>query len=380
MHDLSRIVRDLQESLSLDKTPVALLVGAGCPLAVRVNGPTGENSPLIPDVAGLTMEIKSKLSKNKAFGVLVEQFTQDERSTYTIEDLLSHVRLLSRIVGKGEARGIKLNEIIEVEREMCKSIAETVNKSLPTKETPYHDLAKWIGGARRSKPITIFTTNYDLLLEEALEDESVPYFDGFVGSKQPFFDITAIEEDIIPLRWTRLWKIHGSINWHKVGLSGSAVIRTAPSPDFDGGVLIHPSEMKYDQSRKMPYLAMIDQLKKFLRQPSASLVTIGYSFSDEHLNDVLLHSAKSNPTCVVFGLLFKSLNDEPGIKKISGSMPTNFTILGNDSGYSRGICAPWSAESSGDRQATPTCDLGDFKEFGLFLKKLIREQRSAPSA
>ncbi len=35
-------------------------------------------------------------------------------------------------------------------------------------------------------PIELFTTNYDLLLEEALEDEEIPYFDGFVGSKKSF--------------------------------------------------------------------------------------------------------------------------------------------------------------------------------------------------
>ncbi|MCZ8488372.1 SIR2 family protein [Vibrio lentus] len=42
--------------------------------------------------------------------------------------------------------------------------------------TPYHDLCTWIGSIDRRMPIELFTTNYDLLLEEALEDEEIPYF------------------------------------------------------------------------------------------------------------------------------------------------------------------------------------------------------------
>jgi SIR2-like domain len=61
---------------------------------------------------------------------------------------------------------------------------------------------------------------------------------------------------------------------------------------------------------------MIDRLKQFLRQPSA-LITIGYSFSDEHLNDVLIHASKNNQTSVIFGLLYKNLDEEPGIKKLA---------------------------------------------------------------
>ena len=44
--------------------------------------------------------------------------------------------------------------------------------------------------------------------------------------------------------------------------------------------LIYPSHLKYEQSRKMPYLAMIDQLNRFIRQPNSLLIVSGYSFND----------------------------------------------------------------------------------------------------
>ena len=62
--------------------------------------------------------------------------------------------------------------------------------------------------------------------------------------------------------------------------------------------------MKYEQSRKMPYLALIDQLSRFIRQKSAFLIIAGYSFSDAHLNDTILNSLKANPTAMVLALMY----------------------------------------------------------------------------
>ena len=50
--------------------------------------------------------------------------------------------------------------------------------------------------------------------------------------------------------------------------------------------VIHPSYMKYQESRRMPYLAMVDRLRAFLKQPTSTLILCGYSFRDEHVNEV----------------------------------------------------------------------------------------------
>ena len=41
--------------------------------------------------------------------------------------------------------------------------------------------AAWIARSKYHLPIEIFTINYDLILESALETLGVPYFDGFIG-------------------------------------------------------------------------------------------------------------------------------------------------------------------------------------------------------
>lgn len=79
---------------------------------------------------------------------------------------------------------------------------------------PQHALARWVRRADRRFPVEIFTTNYDTLLERALEDERVPVFDGFTGGRMPFFlSATPTAGDEPGRGWTRLWKIHGSVTW-----------------------------------------------------------------------------------------------------------------------------------------------------------------------
>jgi len=132
--------------------------------------------------------------------------------------------------------------------------------------TPYHHVTAWIGAISRLYPIQLFTTNYDLLAEQALEENRVPYFDGFVGTRDTFFDLQAMEQDALPTRWARLWKIHGSVNWTE-DQDGKIHRRHSPGSKQ----LIYPSHLKYDQSRRMPYLAMLDRLRTFLDPDSTVL-------------------------------------------------------------------------------------------------------------
>lgn len=369
MHDLQRIRQDLQESLSLDKHPVAIFVGAGCPCSIRVPNASGSTDPLIPDIAGLTASVTGALAGDSQFKVLLKQFDDDGKTAYTIEDLLSRVRALRRIVGKGTARGLDENALAELEKSLCKHIVEAVRKELPGRDTPYHHLAEWIGGVSRRSPVNLFTTNYDLLLEQALEDCGLPFFDGFVGARRPFFDLRAIEDDAVPARWSRLWKLHGCATWSLE--SDGRVTRACRSAITGEGLLIHPSELKYDQSRRMPYLAMIDRLRAFLRQPSAFLVTLGYAFGDEHVNEILLQGLRSNPSAAGFGLLYRNLADEPGAAALSTRVPTNLSLLARDRGVVRATMGEWFAAPSAGK--TPVSnDLGDFQVFASFLRSFVR--------
>jgi len=222
-----------------------------------------------------------------------------------IEDILSFLRGMKQISkGAIDIRGFSEAELEMMEKIVCQKIAKKLNVKLPDNKTPYHSLAKWVNNIDRDTPIEIFTTNYDLLIEEAFESLKTPYFDGFVGTRFPFFDLRSVEDNLIPNHWTRLWKIHGSINWY---LKDNKDVYRSTSLEECDSYIIHPSHLKYDQSRKMPYPALIDRLNKFLRQNSAVLILSGYSFSDDHLNDTILNALRANPTAMVIALLFGDL-------------------------------------------------------------------------
>jgi hypothetical protein len=260
--------------------------------------------------------------------------------------MLNRIRSFREVAGKAGVRGISFDELDGLDREICQSIRTVVTCSLPKHRTPYHALASFIGSHRA--PFTeIFTTNYDVLIEQALEDRRVPYFDGFVGSSRPFFDQRAIEDGEIPSRWSRLWKLHGSINW-RFNKTTKAVFRSDNGEKGDE-LLIHPSHRKYDDSRRMPYFVMIDRLRGFLRHSErpVALILSGYSFGDEHINEAIVESLKANASAACFALQFGKLSDYPNAVSLARDN-SNLSVFAPDEAIIRRRKGRWVASPTID--------------------------------
>lgn len=379
----------LQQALAPDKMRIAFLLGAGCPYSIRIPDGNG-TKPLVPDIRGLTELVSSKMNESvqhKAdYAVLLNRFSGGVPNNPTIEDILSHIRALQDVVRDGSIDGLNKVTLAALDEEICTITTEVVGVALPKSNTPFHQLATWIGGIHRAHPIEVFTPNYDLLVEQALETHKIPYFDGFVGSKQAFFDLTSMESESLPPRWSRLWKVHGSVNWWRT--PDDEVVRREGHSEGDRQ-MIYPSHLKYDQSRRMPYLAMLDRLREFLARGQAVLVTCGYSFTDQHLNEVVLHGLRSNPTAICFGLLFGPRSGyADAVAK--ARMTPNLSLLAADGAVLGTAERNWRAyEPTGHAldgisvtqeevaeagDTTPNnCKflLGDFKHFGTFLAQQL---------
>lgn len=399
-HDLLTQIGYLQQCLSNDKKPLALFFGAGCPMAVK----TGDEKspPLIPDIAGITDKVRIELAKCKECGPLLTavdaHFTTDGRDGTNVEDMLSHIRALRVVAGKDKARGLSAGDLDKLDAKICQIIYEIADKILPETISPYHRVALWTDATSRTHPVEVFTTNYDILMEQAFEIYRVPYFDGFVGSRKPYFDIRAMEEDEISPRWARLWKLHGSINWYQG--SNKSVFRSG-SNEVGVRRVIHPSHLKYEESRRMPYLAMMDRLRAFLKKPSAALVIIGYSFRDEHINEVLIQGLQSAQTAIAFALLFDDLAKYPKAIKLALER-SNLSLLARDGAVISGWEASWpekdpeaiTADNSAwiEWHSVDTKDakskkraksnLGNFAVFGGFIHQLVGQgvfRQSSPA-
>jgi hypothetical protein len=380
-------IEELQLCLSSDKKPIGWFLGAGCPLAVG-------SSPLIPDIAGMTKKVREALQDDKLceplLKILEEQFEKDGKSDFNLEHMLNQIRTSASIAGNDKVRGLSAQDLDRLDETICQTIHELTDKELPDHDTPYHRLASWVESVERDMPVEIFTTNYDLLMEQALEDYRVPYFDGFAGSRTPFFDVRAMEDEAaLPARWTRFWKLHGSINWYLDDRGG--VFRH--SAKLEGKKhIIHPSHLKYQDSRRMPYLAMLDRLKTFLKQPTATLIVTGYSFRDEHLNEIIVQSLSATPTAIAFGLLFGQLGDYTDAVNLAKKR-SNLTLLANNGAVIGGREVSWAEVSkdevlstspwvewipidpdNSDSRLKATFALGNFAKLGEFLRHLVGER------
>ncbi len=385
-HDPLRQINYLRQVLSHNKKPLAFFLGAGCPTAIPHPTDTDGTKRLIPNIDGLTKHVVESFEKHEhkdIFQTLYSHFKEDGNDTPNIEQILSHIRLLQQVCGASTVRKLSLQDLGNLEKAICDEICNVMNQKLLGNHTPYHKLATWIMSRQRDYPIELFTTNYDLLIEQALEENGVPYFDGFVGGREPFFDTHAVEMDILPSRWARVWKLHGSINWYQ-SEPESPVIRGYGLADGKKRVLIHPSHLKYDESRKMPYLALLDKLKAFLKETSAGLITCGYSFGDKHINNIIIEGLKGNPTAIAFGLLHGPIEKYENVLKIKRS---NLNLLAIDEGIIGTRKGKWNKEridsehtginyvKKGDDIKEIKFTLGDYQELGKFLIEFIGEDK-----
>lgn len=394
-HNPIRHLQYLRQSLSQDSKPISCFLSAGCPLSVEMED---GKWPLIPDVKNLSLYINGELAANATYTILLDELKKAGKNHENVEDVLSFIRGLLEVAKGGTVRGLTEDDLISLDELVCQKVGEKVDVPLPESETPYHKLVKWIKSIERKTPIEIFTTNYDLLMEQSLDSLEVPYFDGFVGSRRPFFDLKAIEDNLIPPHWSRLWKVHGSINWYSEKSKSRIKVYRSSEIKNEVSKLIYPSHLKYDESRKMPYIALIDQLNRFIREKSSFLILSGYSFNDEHLNGTIVNALKSNPTAMVLALMYGEFeeNGKPRYPKaydlaerqhnlniwtfdkaIIGTNVGKWIMSDNEEAIEADIAAFVESVADGKTGVSDqekNIKLGDFSKFAEFLKRTIGAQ------
>ena len=329
VHNPDQYMAALRTIIAQGRKRIGLLIGAGAPAGMAKDD---GSYPLIPAVAGLTEQVLKVLETKfgKQIGELKAELTKQD-----IETILSRVRSLSKVIGAAEIHGLNGAGYHQLGEDICVEIGKVVDVRLPKASSAYSELVNWITGSARDYPVEIFTTNYDLLLEEAFENARAPYFDGFTGGREPFFDPVSVASNDLPPRWTRLWKIHGSLGW--CASDKDEVIRTGHRSATH---LVFPEHLKYDQTQKAPYSAFLDRLRAFLGTPDTLLISIGFSFADAHIAARIDEGLAGNPSCSVFAFQFKSLDEESAACDLASRRP-NFSIYARDKAMVNGMRGPW---------------------------------------
>lgn len=358
----------------------------------------------LPDVMTLTAEAKTRLlAPNQTLFNEIETSVKDlgGKVTVSIEDILNYVRQI-RDITQGRTdydfSGITGEQAVGLDKDICKAIFDIIKeKEAIADVSDIRRFMAWYDSANRGFIKEIYTTNYDMLLEMAMEANYTPYFDGFTGSYEPFFSPESIdsfpEENDSTSKWIRLWKIHGSLNWMKKDaspISSERIVRVGKINTPINELIIYPSKEKYNLSRKEPFIAYFDRMKQYLQRGELVFICSGYSFSDQHINDIIFNAMRQNKRLYVMVLCYSDNQVDAMSPYATAHM--NLCVMGPTKMIASGIEREWIYDDSTDadvgyklywNETTNQFTLGDFKKLIDFLiensgrKSMIEEIANA---
>jgi hypothetical protein len=173
-----------------------------------------------------------------------------------------------------------------------------------------------------NKQVNIFTTNFDMCMEDSCERLSISYNDGFAGQINPTFRVENFNKiqrykslqfdntSDIPL--FNIIKLHGSVSWKEkdekiVYSNGSHIaddLESKLGDDFEKGykkiAVINPNaEKHFETVIDTNYASMLRKFTLELEKENSVLIIIGFSLTDKHIKNLLYGVIKSNPTLIV---------------------------------------------------------------------------------
>lgn len=318
---ISQRVRELMRADNF-----SVLTGAGS--SIDLGGVIFSKSAM--EKSGWVYIAVEKVSLLVDFEILKERFEETRKTKeYGVEDFITFLFRLEYSNNAGYLIKEKVSEVKNAILKELKSLCVLPDKANKEKIIPYKTFIKRI----LSRPVNLrrtnlFTTNYDLVFETAMDDLGVIYVDGFIGGLKKYFHPESFNFDYYyPAATTEgtvsrmervlhFYKIHGSLNWiesKEESFLNIYGIEKKDSEQLDrDNVLIYPTPMKEQDTIGFPYSEMFRRLANTIQQPQSVLITYGYSFGDSHINRIILESL----TIPSFQLLIVSYSWSESIKKM----------------------------------------------------------------
>jgi hypothetical protein len=211
-----------------------------------------------------------------------------------------------------------------------------------------------------SKEVNLFTTNIDIFLEKAVERIGLECNDGFSGRFNPWFTISNFKkshfrrspqyDNLSELPTVNLLKLHGSLTWQlqaieRIGFSvdlghvrSARTIAVTPAlllPVDDGAAfdtltsrckgnkadatvdeflgaydalpIVNPTKAKFRETLlNQTHYELLRIYSNELEKENTVLFAMGFSFADEHIREITLRAANSNPTLMIYAIAYDS--------------------------------------------------------------------------
>ena len=269
------------------------LLGSGCSSYLDENG----NEKAIPTMGGLFSNFFDQNPNFKIGGI--DPKDRCDNNLETMMDYMVSIRMANNLVSVDNAIEDKMSLV----QEFLKGSIVNGQNSNEVSEL-YKSFYLKIVQSSTKNPINIFTTNYDQYSEKALDTLGFFYNNGFSGTyfrkfnpnsyNYIFVENMNLQKDVWGKlsHYFNLYKIHGSINWV---LEDEEIIEKPVELCDANRMMIYPTPQKDRSTLMTPYSDLMRNMQQLLSKNNSVLVTLGYSFSDDHINRIILNSL-SNPS------------------------------------------------------------------------------------
>ena len=349
----------LSEKLASRSRHVCVFLGAGSARACD-----------LPGVEQLQEKVVSALAPDD------KEAFQRQLNGRNLEGALTRIRRIAALVSEKELfDGLTQDKAMALDAAVCEAIVNVLDIQNANLE-PVYQFAAWAARADYNLPVELFTVNYDLLLETALDRLRVPYFDGFVGTVRAGFHTGLVEgkagsdREWMPSFFVRLWKMHGSVNWS--WQEDRQIVRLG-QPIAEGTAAIFPSDTKYEESRRVPFVVLQDRFRRALHEPETLVLISGYSFSDAHLNDMIFDAATHCPRSEFQVFCY---SDIPEVLATHALTTPNLQVANGREAFLGGVRGKWEIpkDSTPNLWVEDQFGLRDFKNLASHLARSVTRE------
>ena len=327
----------------LELENVSVLMGAGTSFHL--------GAPIIRNIPG---DLKTKCQDE-----IIKYFGKEADPSY--EDLFNCLQADRYL---GEKRGVCVCDLNKTIAEMQKWLFENCDtqtteihslykgdNKLDQNRYHYHEafIKKLLQRPVNLRRANLFTTNYDMAFDYALDNLGVHYINGFMGVHNRCFRPEVYDYDLYypgqsvigkvhrAEKVLRYYKMHGSLSWISTptSVSNTYGIKEIPlegsfKPDGNSEIMIYPCVSKKSFTLDLPYSELFRQFSHAINQPQSVLICIGYSFYDEHINDIIRQALSIPSFTLIIANYSPSIDNDSEIEKLRALGDKRIIVLNQE--------------------------------------------------
>ena len=341
----SLIKRETSSFIHKTFSNIIVLVGAGASVLCtsgKIDKRFGKTVFMLADLINNTLKQNSnlftlqELAQLCKYNVPVELVEQGGASklnpSFNLEDFLSELLSFEKYVSDADA-----SKYVRSKSKIFELIVENTSYEYDNNCLKHSTFINTVSHlVRTPSKLTIVTTNYDTLIEDAADSIEYTVMDGFSFSHRPYFNSDMFEWNLVKdieniktreLEYKKniinLLKLHGSLTWER----DTKGIRRNEKADVSNPIMIFPSSNKYMQSYQEPYFELFTKFQELLKRSNTLLITTGFSFADNHISQMIIQAILHNKSLAVLISDYNITQNNPNWLKLIDLMKHNYQIV-----------------------------------------------------